>query len=243
MPVVLKLIPRRRKTWVEIVPNLGDSIKLPRELLPADIATGTAVDETRWRGLVALAEYHGLRDRALRILGRREHFIAELNRKLFKYSRDNEVIGRVLVDCQRLGYLDDQRAAQLAVSQLVARGGIGKVRLKQELFNRGCPVELARAQVEEHAAELDEATVVKELLKSRRRQFASRMHRMKAKLEPQLGAGARLDRELRQKLSAAVLSFLAARGLTGDVARQPAREMVEVLLSETAGEPDLASEP
>lgn len=243
MPVVLKLIPRRRKTWVELVPDWGDSIKLPWELLPSDIATGTTVGESRWGELTALAEYHGLRDRALRILGRREHFAGELKRKLFKYSRDDELIGRVLADCQRLGYLDDQRAAQLAVSQLIARGGIGKARLKQELIKRGCSVELARAQVEEHAAELDEATVVKKLLKSRRRQFASRARRMRAKLEPKHGIGARLNRELRQKLGAAVLSYLAARGLTGDVARQPAREMVEEILRETTSAQEQPGKP
>jgi len=243
MPVILKLIPRRRKTWVELVPDWGDSIKLPLELLTSDIATGTTVDESRWGELTALAEYHMLRDRTLRILGRREHFAGELKRKLYKYSRDGELIERVLADCRRLGYLDNERAASLLTTQLVARGGIGKSRLKQELIKRGCPVELARAQVEEHAAELDEAAVVEELLKSRRRQFASRARRMKAKLEPQHGAGARLNRELRQKLGAAVLSFLAARGLTGYVARQPARAMVEELLSETTGARELTSEP
>jgi SOS response regulatory protein OraA/RecX len=243
MPVILKLIPRRRKTWAELVPDWGDSIKLPRELLPSDIAAGTKVDESRWGELTALAEYHGLRDRALRILGRREHFIAELKSKLFMHCRDAEVIMRVLADCRRLGYLDNERAASLLTAQLIARGGIGKSRLKQELIKRGCPVELARAQVAGHSAELDEAAVVKELLKSRRRQFASRARRMKAKLEPQHGAGTRLNRELRQKLGAAVLSFLAARGLTGDVARQPAREMVEELLSETTGARELTSEP
>lgn len=230
MPAVAKLIPRRRNTWVEIVTGDGASLKLPRTALPASVYAGVGLDDRQWRELAALAEYHGLLDRALRILGRREHFERELELKLRRRTPARELVARVLAECRRLDYLDDERAARYAAELLVARGGIGRQRLRRELARRGCPPELARRMVAEYGASLDEGTEVARVLKAREKSTAARARRLRAKLEAKGLSGDRLEYELKRQLAALLQSYLAGRGFAAEYARRGAAELLERLL-------------
>lgn len=229
----MKLIPRRRKTWVELVPDQGDSIRLPVEQLPAALSAGSSIDPPQWESLCEAAGYWGLLDRALRLLGRREHFTAELSRKLQRYTFDRDLVQRVLAECQQRGYLDDERAAGIAVQQLVARGGLGRARLRHELQRRGCQAALARQAIAEHAADLDEQAEVERLLAARRRQLVSRALRLRAKQAPDSGKAAATDYEIRRQLGAAILSYLAGRGFSSEIARRAASQLAQELISET----------
>src|SRR5437762_3267689 len=112
MARIVKLIPRRRGQWLELVKAEGPSLKLPRHALPPGIEAGSELDEAQWRALEHTSEYHTLYDRALRILALREHFRRELETKLFTRSRGGGLIREVLDDLQERGYVDDQRAAE-----------------------------------------------------------------------------------------------------------------------------------
>jgi len=230
MPVVAKLIPRRRNTWVEIVPEAGASLKLPREALPAAVRSDARLDEAQWRQLADLADYHGLLDRALRLLGRREHFERELERKLRRYTPDRELVARVLAECRRLAYLDDERAAAYATQQLLNRGGIGLARLRQELLKRGCSPALARRVIADQAAAFDERAEISRLLGARERSLGARAARLRTQLAARGLSGARLDHELRQRLAATVKSYLAGRGFSGEQARHAAADLLGRLL-------------
>ncbi|MCJ8500940.1 regulatory protein RecX [Desulfatitalea alkaliphila] len=76
------------------------------------------------------------RNTALRLLGRREHSVAELRRKLQERGFDTDTIADVLADCRRLGYLDDDRFAHLYSEQL-RRRGYGRLRIEQMLKSKG----------------------------------------------------------------------------------------------------------
>lgn len=230
MPLVTKLIPRRRNAWVEIVPDAGPSIKLPRQALPAAVSHGSRLDAGQWQELTVLAQHHALLDRALRILGRREHFERELARKLQRISPDRELAGDVLAQCRRLGYLDDERAAVYITEQLIARGGIGRLRLRQELLRRGCPPPLARRMVAEHGSALDERTEVARLLRGREKSTAARAGRLRARLESKGLSGERLEYELHRQLEALVQNYLAGRGFSREHARQGAAELIDRIL-------------
>lgn len=230
VPIVTKLIPRRRNTWVELVPDSGEHIKLPREALPAGVYGGSQLDSGEWEQLCALAEYHVMLDRALRILGRREHFVRELERKLRRHSQDRDLVARVIQECLRLKYLDDKRAAVYTTQQLLLRGGIGRARLRQELLKRGCSTDLARRVIAEHGAGLDEPAEVKRLLNARRRSWESRAARLRAKLQAKELPASRLEYELKRQLAAAAKSFLTGRGFSGEAARNAVGEMIEGLL-------------
>jgi regulatory protein len=212
------------------VPDSGESIKLPREALPAGVYGGSQLDSSEWVKLCSLAEYHVMLDRALRVLGRREHFVRELERKLRRHSQDRELVARVIAECLRLKYLDDERAAAYTTQQLLLRGGIGLARLRQELLKRGCPTELARLAVAKYGAELDESAEIKRLLRARRRSWESRALRLRAKLAAKELPPARLTYELKRQLAVAAQNFLKGRGFSGEAARNAVGEMIVDLL-------------
>jgi regulatory protein len=73
---------------------------------------------------------------ALRILTRRDHSIAELNGKLRLRGVEEKVIEKVLAECRRLNYLDDNRFAAGLIRHL-KRKGCGSLRLRNEFHQRG----------------------------------------------------------------------------------------------------------
>jgi regulatory protein len=235
VPAIAKLVPRRRQQWVEVVPAEGDSLRLPVEHCPAWVKEGAQVDEGQWRKLAASSRFWLLYDKAVRILGRREHFRVELRRKLSQREPDRQLVGSVMQQCERQGYLDDGRAARITIEQLTARGGMGRARLRHELHKRGCPAELVAPAVEAAYVEVDEAGELELLLARRRKSVESAARTGLARLErKQLPAG-RLRYELRGKLLASLQRFLAGRGFAGGEAGTKARALVDEVVEELLG--------
>jgi regulatory protein len=88
-----------------------------------------------------------LRQRAVRLLARREHTRAELARKLAPHGTQDE-IDNVLNELARTGLQSDARFAESYVRAQAAR--LGAARLRQTLRQKGVAGELA----EEHVAGL-----------------------------------------------------------------------------------------
>ena len=120
------MLPRRRRQWLELVADDGSRLRLPVEQVSDKLQPGSRIDAAEWADLERAAEYYGLLDTALRILGRREHFSAELKRKLRQRTSNRDLVERVLGECDRRNYLDDRRAAEITVQRLVDRGGISR---------------------------------------------------------------------------------------------------------------------
>lgn len=235
MPAIAKLIPRRRQQWVEVVPEQGDSLRLPVEHCPAWVKEGARISDGQWCELAAASRFWLLYDKAVRILGRREHFRAELRRKLSQRELDRQLVGRVMQQCERQGYLDDERAARITIEQLTARGGMGKARLRHELHKRGCPAELVAPAVEAAYVEVDEAGELELLLAKRRKSVESAARTGLARLErKQLPAG-RLRYELRGKLLASLQRYLAGRGFGGGEAAGKAQALVDEVVTDLLG--------
>lgn len=225
MPVVLKLIPRRNRTWVQVVPDVGLELRLPVAHLPSWIAEGATVADGVWAEACRQSAYYVLLDKALSLLSHREHFEFELRRKLWQRERDESQIERVLAECRRLNYVDDSRAANTLAAQLVQRGGMGRPRIKAELSRRGCPRELLDEVLAEHTAQIDEAAETQRLLEQRRRHFAAKLVALQRKADKQPDPRRR-DYDLRRQLGAAVSNYLAGQGLTGDEARAVSRRFI-----------------
>ncbi|MEO6269004.1 MAG: recombination regulator RecX [Lautropia sp.] len=85
-----------------------------------------------------------LRARALRLLARREHSRAELQRKLLSGEVDQAALDAVLGDLESRDLLSDRRYAEVTVHSKRARYGIA--RIVQTLSRQGVDAELA-AQV------------------------------------------------------------------------------------------------
>ncbi len=76
---------------------------------------------------------------AVRILTHRDHSKYELKQKLQKRGFASEVIDTVILACQRLNYIDDERTARVYISQLKRkRFGIRHIRMalkKKRLYS------------------------------------------------------------------------------------------------------------
>ncbi len=98
-----------------------------------------------------------LRQRALRLLARREHSRAELTRKLAAHGTEEEITN-VLMQLETEGLLSDARAAGAYVRAHANR--FGAARLRQDLRTRGLDPELAGADIAELGDELIRARLV-----------------------------------------------------------------------------------
>jgi regulatory protein len=83
--------------------------------------------------------------KAADLLARRDHFRAELARKLAQRAFPAEVVARALDRLGELGHLDDATAARRWAEGAVERKGFGPRRLLAELTRRGVAEEDARA--------------------------------------------------------------------------------------------------
>ncbi|MDP2810288.1 MAG: recombination regulator RecX [Rhodocyclaceae bacterium] len=102
-------------------------------------------------------ELHGLRQRALALLTRREHSRAELVARLASHGIREE-IETVLAGLEKQGLLSDARFAEGYVRSNAAR--LGVTRLRQTLAARGIAGELIETQVAELPDEADRVRAV-----------------------------------------------------------------------------------
>ena len=97
-------------------------------------------------------------DRACDLLAQRPHFRAELAAKLARRGYAPEEAGAALDRLAEQGYLDDGAAARGFVASRLARGGLGRERLRAELTKRGAaPAAVAAALAELPADEVPAA--------------------------------------------------------------------------------------
>ncbi|HEX9672108.1 MAG TPA: recombination regulator RecX [Burkholderiales bacterium] len=100
-----------------------------------------------------------LRDRALRLLARREHSRAELARKLSAHAENPAEVEKVLDDCEQRGWLSERRV----VEQLVhaRRSRFGARRIEHDLRQKGISGEaVAAALADLKSGELEAAREV-----------------------------------------------------------------------------------
>lgn len=97
-----------------------------------------------------------LRERALRLLARREHSRAELMRKLESAGSPREEINVLLDDFEARNWLSDQRFAESYVADHKAKAG--SIKLAYDLRQRGVPDAVIENVLSEHRdSELDRA--------------------------------------------------------------------------------------
>jgi regulatory protein len=104
-------------------------------------------------------EASDLRERALRLLARREHSRFELERKLAQAGFDKADIGPMLDDFGRRNWLSDQRFAETWVADHRAKAG--SVKLAFELRQRGVREDIVDAVLrDQRGSELERAREV-----------------------------------------------------------------------------------
>jgi regulatory protein len=124
----------------------------PAEIRPHNLSIGY---ELEIMGDPGETVYRIALKRALMILARRDHSVGELIQKLTLRGYAEDIVQRVVAECRRLNYLDDERAA-LQVIHGMKRKGMGTRRIRSELRKRGLDGEQADGQLRTSVTPADE---------------------------------------------------------------------------------------
>ena len=122
--------------------------------------------------------YQSAMNTAVRLLTRRDHTRFEIIQKLGQRGFDGGVIDRVLAECRRLDYIDDERTARVYIDQL-ARRGFGFRRIRFELRKKGLTGERFEIILNEHLAEIDEHEIARKVMLKKMKSFESVEDRQK----------------------------------------------------------------
>ena len=99
--------------------------------------------------------------RAVDLLSRRAHFVAELQAKLHQRGFETDEIQEAIARLQSHGYLDDRDTTRLWVEQQLARKPQGARKLFSGLLRKGVDSDLAHETITEILAD-NEATLAQE---------------------------------------------------------------------------------
>ena len=107
---------------------------------------------------------------ALRILTRRDHSKHELTQKLEARGYAGEVIDEVILECQRLDYINDERTAQVFIRRL-QRKGYGRKRIRFELNLKGLRGKHIQAVLSKSISDADECQCAEKIFQKHAKRF------------------------------------------------------------------------
>jgi len=116
--------------------------------------------------------YRNALNSALRILARRDHSVFELTQKLSRRGYGEETVRRVVVECGRLDYLDDRRAAAQLIDRM-KRKGVGTRRIRHELKKIGMDEQQAEAQLRASVTPAEERSLARRVALKKWRTLAA----------------------------------------------------------------------
>ena len=124
--------------------------------------------------------YRKAMNTAIRILTGRDHSKHELAQKLKKRKYEKEIIDRVISACERFDYLNDERTAQIYVSQL-KRKGYGKKRIRFDLNRKGLKGKRIQAILSTSVSEKEERECAQRVYQKQLNRFESEEDSLKRK--------------------------------------------------------------
>jgi regulatory protein len=107
---------------------------------------------------------------ALRILTRRDHSKYELSQKLKARSYTEDVIGEVMSECERFGYINDERTAEVFIRQLHKKG-YGMKRIRFELKSKGFRGKHVQGILAKRISEADERQCAEKIFQKHANRF------------------------------------------------------------------------
>jgi regulatory protein len=95
------------------------------------------ISEDRFSSLIEQNKLFHIKQRAFRLLGRRQHSASELRRKLWNKDYQQKLIDEVIEDLQNKGYLDDEEFIRAFVADKSKTKNWSRKKIKSELLKRG----------------------------------------------------------------------------------------------------------
>jgi regulatory protein len=173
---------------------------------------GDDISEDRFSLLIEKNKLYHIKQRALRLLGRRQHSISELKRKLWNKDYEQKLIDEVIEDLVKNGYLNDEDFIREFVADKSKTKKWSKNKIKSELIKRG----LTPKQIDEILNKQPKETENENALKLAQKKY---MLLVKRNSEP---------KELRNKLSA----FLFSKGFDYELIKDVCEKILKTKIEE-----------
>jgi len=168
--------------------------------LKSGLKKGDEISEDRFSFLIEQNKLFHIKQRAFRLLGRRQHSTSELRRKLWNKDYEQKLIDQVIEDLKKNGYLDDEAFIRAFVAEKSKIKIWSTKRLKSELIKRG----ISHKQIDMILNEQPKETEFDNALKLANKKYEQLLKRIS---EP---------KELRNKLSA----YLFSKGFDYDLIKE-----------------------
>lgn len=107
---------------------------------------------------------------ALRILTGRDHSKYELSQKLKARGYTKEIIAEVMSECERFGYINDERTAEVYIRQLHIKG-YGLKRIRFELNTKGLSGKHIQGILARSISEADERQCAEKIFQKHAKRF------------------------------------------------------------------------
>lgn len=125
------------------------------------IKDGTHITEEQWNELVTAINYKKAVNKCYDLLSRRDHSVKELRDKLLR-TVDEASADKAIDKMMELGYLDDERYADILLNHLVNEKRMSKSFIKQEMYKRGLSADIIARTLDD--AEIDNSSSCAELI-------------------------------------------------------------------------------
>ena len=129
--------------------------------LKSGLKKGDEISEDRFSLLIEQNKLFHIKQRAFRLLGRRQHSSSELRRKLWNKDYEQKLIDEVIEDLKKNGYLNDKEFIRAFVAEKSKTKNWSIKRIKGELFKRGVASKLIDEMLNEQPTESDYESAMK----------------------------------------------------------------------------------
>ena len=129
--------------------------------LKSGLKKGDDISEDRFSLLIEQNKLFHIKQKAFRLLGRRQHSTSELKRKLWNKDYEQKLIDEVIEDLNKNGYLNDIEFIRAFVAEKSKTKNWSTKKIKNELFKRGISSRLIDEIMNQRSKEEDIESAMK----------------------------------------------------------------------------------
>lgn len=176
--------------------------------LKSGLKKGTEISDDRFLYLVEQNKIFHIKQRAFRLLGRRQHSSSELKRKLWNKDYDRKLIEEVITELESKAYIDDEEFIKAFILEKSQTRNWSVNRLKSELIKRG----ISQKQIDLALSEQPKQFEKESALKLANKKYQQLLNR---NLE---------TKELRNKIS----TFLFSKGFNYELIKEVCDSIINI---------------
>ncbi len=129
--------------------------------LKSGLKKGDDISEDRFSLLIEQNKLFHIKQKAFRLLGRRQHSTSELRRKLWNKDYEQNLIDEVIEDLKKKGYLDDKEFIRAFVAEKSKFKNWSIKKIKSELIKSGLASKLIDEILSKEPSDSDSENAMK----------------------------------------------------------------------------------